>query len=86
MSVIVKYTETPARSYNYLVEVGYWNGVINLRTYSPVRKPLVINKEVTGGVPATLEQVQEIIVVMREQFTTEDYTYELIQESIDSLV
>ena len=71
MSVIVKYTETPARSYDYLVEVGYWNGIINLRTYSPVRKPLVLNRDKL----ATLDEVEHIIAVMAEQFPHEGYTY-----------
>jgi hypothetical protein len=79
MSVLVKYTETPDRSYDYLVEVGYWNGIVNLRTYAPDPKPLTINRIV-----ASKAEAEHVLAVIAKQYSHEGYAYE-VTESVDSL-
>ena len=81
MSVIVKYTETPARSYDYLVEVGYWNGIVNLRTYSPIPRPLTINRKV-----ATPAEASHVLAEISKQFSHEEYIYVIVMDDVDSLV
>lgn len=70
MSVIVQYTKTPSRSYDYLVNVGFHNGIVNLRTYSPIPAALTINHTT-----ASHDEAESILAVIRGQFSHEAYQY-----------
>ncbi len=72
MSVIVSYNGAPHRSdYRYLINVGYHNGVVNLRTFSPVAKPLTINE----GREVTREEAVHLVNEIVKQFKHEDFNY-----------
>ena len=71
MEVVVSYDGSPHDSnYHYLVNVGYHQKIINLRTFSPVATPLKIN-----GVAVDEVEAVNIVRVIEEQFLHENFHY-----------
>jgi len=73
MQVVVTYDGSPHNSnYHYLVNVGYHNGIINLRTYSQAATPLKINGVAVDEI-AAMYMVREV----EEQFPHEEFHYSI---------
>lgn len=71
--VIVKYDGAPYNcGCDYLVEVGYWGKVINLRTYAKQPRPLAMN-----GHTVSLDVANMLIDEIAEQFPKEKFKYEV---------
>lgn len=74
--VIVKYDGAPYDSeYHYLVDIGYFGKIINLRTYAKEPRPLTMNgKHVVSRWVACA-----MIDVIKEQFPHENFNYLVIE-------
>lgn len=71
--IIVKYNGAPYDcGCDYLVDVGYHNGIINMRTYSKERKPMKIN----GKEFATADEAMGVVAIIHVQFLKEHDEYE----------
>lgn len=74
--VIVKYDGAPYDcGCHYLVDIGFHNKIINLRTYAPQPRPLTMN----GKLIVSRWAAVAMIDVIKEQFPSENSNYLVIE-------
>lgn len=74
--VIVRWNGARYNSgHDYLVDVGYHNGIVNLRTFAKEPRPLTLN----GKTVLNKARAVKMIDTIKKQFSHEDFAY-IIQE------